>query len=82
MSLDPYISETGKKVVTVVITEDSKHIMKLTRLAVKVPAGDFGARAGLVFLTTEDPTSEELTKRLEQYDAWTSEDYNKFVKER
>lgn len=80
--LDPYISEMGKKVVTVVTAEESKHMMKLTRLLVKVPAGDNGARAGLLFITNEDPTTEELTKQLEQYDTWTSEDYSKFLNER
>ena len=62
--------------------EDSKHIMKPTRLSVKVPAGDYGARAGFIFLTNKDPTTEEVRKRLEQYDSWTSEDYSKFEKER
>ena len=82
LSLDPYVSETEKKVVTVVATEDSKQMMCLNRLVVKVPAGDTGARAGLVFITNKDPTSEELSKQLEQYDSWTAEDYSKFLKER
>ena len=76
--LDPYISETGKKVVTVTVTEESKLIMKLTKLLVKVPAGDNGARAGLVFVTNDDPTSEESIKKLEQFDSWTLEDYSKY----
>ena len=57
--------------------------MKLTRVHVKVPAGDNGARAGLLFVANQDPTSgEELTKKLEQYNGWTAEDYNKFKKEK
>lgn len=76
------MSETEKKVVTVVATEDSKQMMCLNRLVVKVPAGDTGARAGLVFVTNKDPTSEELSKQLEQYDSWTAKDYSKFLKER
>jgi hypothetical protein len=62
--------------------EESKQIMKLTRVRVKVPAGDSGARAGLLFITNQDPTGEELTKKLEQYDGWTAEDYNKFKNEK
>lgn len=57
-------------------------MLKLTRLLVKVPAGDNGAQAGMLFITNDDPTSEELTKQLEQYDTWTSEDYSKFLNER
>ena len=68
--------------VTVITTEESKQIMKLTRVHVKVPAGDTAARAGLVFLTNEDPTSEEMTKKLEQFDKWTTEDYDKYMKEK
>ena len=68
--------------VTVVVSEESKHIMKPNRLVVKVPAGDTGARAGLVFVVNEDPTSEELTKQLEQYDNWTADDYHKFQNEK
>ena len=56
--------------------------MKLMRVHVKVPAGDNGARAGLLFVTNQEPTSEELTKKLELYDGWTAEDYNKFKKEK
>ena len=82
LHVDPYISEVGKKVVTMVTVEESKHMMKLTKLLVKVPAGDNGARAGLLFITNDDPTGEELTKQLEQYDTWTSEDYSKFLNER
>ncbi len=81
-SPDPYISESGKEVVTLVVTEESKQIMKLTRVHTKVPAGDSGARAGLLFITTKDPTSEEFTKKLECYDGWTAKDYNKFKKEK
>ena len=81
-SPDPYISELGKEVITLVVTEESKQIMKLTRVHMKVPAGDNGARAGLLFITSQDPTSEELTKKLEQYDGWTAEDYKKFKKEK
>ena len=80
---DPYISESGKEVVTLVVMEESKQIMKLTRVHVKVPAGDNGARAGLLFVANQDPTSgEELTKKLEQYNGWTAEDYNKLKKEK
>lgn len=65
-----------------VATEESKQIMKLTRVHVRVPAGDNGARAGLLFITNQDPTSEELTKKLEQFNGWTAEDYNKFKQEK
>ena len=64
------------------MSEDSKQLVKLTRLTVKVPAGDTGARAGLVLVTNEDPTGEELTKKLELFDSWTLEDYNSFLNER
>ena len=80
--IEPYISESGKEVVTVVVMDESKQIMKLSRVHVTVPAGDTGARAGLLFLVNDDPTGKELTKKLEQYDGWTAEDYNKFKKEK
>lgn len=68
--------------VTLVATEESKQLMKLMRIHVRVPAGDNGARAGLLFITNQELSSEELTKKLEQYDGWTAEDYNKFKKEK
>ena len=80
--IEPYISESGKEVVTVVVMDESKQIMKLSRVHVTVPAGDTGARAGLLFLVNDDPTGKELTKKLEQYNGWTAEDYNKFKKEK
>lgn len=68
--------------VTLVAMDESKQVMKLSRVLVTVPAGDSGARAGLLFVTNQDTTGEELTKKLERYDGWTAEDYNKFKKEK
>ena len=56
--------------------------MRVMRGVVKVQPGDQGARAGLVFLFTQDPTEGDVTERLEQYDGWGAEDYQRLQKER
>lgn len=54
--------------------------MRVVRGVVKVQPGDQGARAGLVFMFNQDPTDE--MERLEQYDGWGGEDYQRLQRER
>lgn len=56
--------------------------MRVVRGVVKVQPGDQGARAGLVFLFTQDPTEGDVMERLERYDGWGAEDYQRVQKER
>ena len=57
--------------------------MRVVRGVVKVQPGDQGARAGLVFVFNQDPTAEEgVMERLEQYDGWGVEDYQRLQRER
>lgn len=65
-----------------VLREEGKLVMRVVRGVVKVQPGDQGARAGLVFLFNQDPTEGDVMERLEQYDGWGAEDYQRLQKER
>lgn len=80
LSTDCYVSADGKKIVNVVLREEGRLVMRVVRGVVKVQPGDQGARAGLVFVFNQDPTEE--MERLEQYDGWGEEDYQKLQRER
>ncbi len=73
---DPYISDKDKKVVNILLKEESSSVIQLSMLKVKVQSGAQGARAGLVFLLTSEPKDlEDLAKQTEKYDNWTMDDY-------
>lgn len=66
-----------------VLREEGRLVMRVVRGVVKVQPGDQGARAGLVFVFNQDPTAEEgVMERLEQYDGWGVEDYQRLQRER
>ena len=54
--------------------QSSSQIMHVTKFLIRVQSGDQGAKAGLVFLTDEDPSTFEGEK-LEAFSAWTAESY-------
>ncbi len=75
--LVPYVSAKEKKVVNILLKEESSSLVKLSSVKVKVPTGSQGARAGLLFMLTSEPKDvEELAKQTEQYDNWTIKDYD------
>ena len=80
LSTDCYVSADGKKIVNVVLREEGRLVMRVVRGVVKVQPGDQGAQAGLVFVFNQDPTDE--MERLEQYDGWGGEDYQRLQRER
>ena len=65
-----------------VLREEGRLVMRVVRGVVKVQPGDQGARAGLMFLFTQDPTEGDVMERLERYDGWGAEDYQRLQKER
>ena len=77
------MSEEGKKVVNVVLRGEEDRLLEVGRAVVKVPAGDQGAKAGLLFVfDAADPSAEGLLDPASKYDSWTAEDYDKLQKER
>lgn len=81
----PYVSDTGRKVVNVLlqVSADEAAVMTPTSLMVKVQSGNQGASSGLVFLFNHDgPLPENLFDQFSKYDEWTAEDYDKLKKER
>ena len=82
LSADCYVSADGKKIINIVLREEGRLVMRVVRGVVKVQPGDQGARAGLVFLFNQDPTEGDVMERLEQYDGWGAEDYQRLQRER
>ena len=72
-----YISDTGHKVVNLVVHEESSQLMKVSKISIKVEVGDHRPKAVIVFLTSTNPTEEGRKEKLEQYDTWTAEDFQK-----
>jgi len=56
--------------------EESEHLMTITRFKVNVKTSDSGAKAGLVFLCSEDLASSEHKEEMDKFNSWTFEDYN------
>ncbi len=67
---------------TVTAEEENKHLISVTKVKVKVQTGEQGPKAGLVFLSTSDVTSEAFSEQLKAFDEWTREDYIKLDQKR
>ena len=77
------MSDSGKKVVNVLLCDKEEMLMRVTRVVLKAQQGDQGVKAGLLFLfDCKDPKEKGLLEKFSQYDTWTSEDYQKFHEER
>ena len=74
--LEPYMSAENNLVVAVSCQEESKHLMTITRLKVDVKLSESGARAGLVFLSSEDLASTKHKEEMDKFNSWTREDYD------
>lgn len=53
---------------------ESKQLMCITKIKIRVQSGDQGAKAGLVLMSEQDPASLEEDK-LKAFDSWTAEDF-------
>ncbi len=78
---DPYISDSGKRVVNVVLKVEDQCLV--TKVLVKVQNNELGAKAGLVFLFNHDnPAEDSFLEQFAQYDSWTSDDFHQHQEDR
>jgi hypothetical protein len=74
ISLDCYISDQGKKVVTVTAKLESDQSMSVMKVKVKAQNSDQGVKAGLVLLSDVNPATMDADK-LAAFDDWTAETF-------
>lgn len=65
------------------VKEEDKRLVRVTRVVVKVGTGTQAPRRGLVFLFDhEDAASETFLEQFSQYDDWGLEEYQRMRQER
>lgn len=74
LSLECYISDKDRKVVTATARMESDHLMCVTKVIVGVPVSDQAVKSGLVLLSKVDPATLG-EDRLAAFDDWTLETY-------
>ena len=77
LSIDHYVSAEDHQIVTVCAKEESGDLMSITKMKIDVQCSSYGAKAGLLFLSSQDLTQEKHTEKMREYDNWTLEDYKK-----
>ncbi|CDQ81499.1 unnamed protein product [Oncorhynchus mykiss] len=80
---DGFLTESGKKRASVILSTEDQSNFQVTQMKVKVRKGAIGAKCGLVFAYSEGDTfdAEKHFKRFKKYDSWNYKDYKEFVQD-
>ncbi|XP_010745158.2 zinc finger ZZ-type and EF-hand domain-containing protein 1 isoform X1 [Larimichthys crocea] len=80
---DGFLTESGKKKATVILSTEDQSNFQVTQMRVKVRKGAIGAKCGLVFAYKEEGPfdAEKHFKRFKKYDSWDHKDYKEFVQD-